>query len=61
MEIEPSRTRVHSFWNTEACGTHFVEKYEDKRDFFDQPASVRHWKIPGLQNRLVSFYRRVQM
>ena len=51
METEPSVTRVHSFWNTEACGAHFVEKYEDERDFFVKLREHRYrteWHIPLL-------------
>jgi ubiquinone/menaquinone biosynthesis C-methylase UbiE len=27
---------VRAFWNTEACGTHFVETFTDTRDFYEK-------------------------
>src|SRR2546422_5406687 len=51
METKPSLSSVHSFWNTEACGTHFVEKYSDQRDFFEKYREHRfrtEWHIPLL-------------
>jgi ubiquinone/menaquinone biosynthesis C-methylase UbiE len=51
MSPKPPLTGVHSFWNTEACGTHFVEKYGDERDFFDKFREHRYrteWHIPLL-------------
>ena len=40
---------VRAFWNTEACGTHFVKKYVDRRDFFRKYREFRYrteWHIP---------------
>ena len=51
MAPKPSLTSVHSFWNTEACGTHFVEKSADQRDFFEKYREHRfrtEWHIPLL-------------
>ena len=51
MAPKPSLTSVHSFWNTEACGTHFVEKSTDERDFFEKYREHRfrtEWHIPLL-------------
>lgn len=41
---------VRSFWNTEACGTHFIPQYQDDRDFFAQYRAFRYrteWHIPA--------------
>jgi len=51
MQTKPSVTSVHSFWNTAACGTHFVEQYENEWDFFDRYREHRYrteWHIPLL-------------
>jgi ubiquinone/menaquinone biosynthesis C-methylase UbiE len=51
MKTEPSIAGVHSFWNTEACGTHFVEHAVDEKDFFAQFREYRYrteWHIPLL-------------
>jgi hypothetical protein len=51
MEIRPSVSHVHSFWNTEACGTHFVETCADEMDFFEKFREHRYrteWHIPLL-------------
>ncbi len=40
---------VQSFWNTEACGTHFVEAYADTREFYERYREFRYrteWHIP---------------
>jgi ubiquinone/menaquinone biosynthesis C-methylase UbiE len=42
---------VREFWNTEACGTHFVEHSQGDRDFFEQYRAHRYrteWHIPLL-------------
>jgi len=41
--------QVAAFWNTEACGTQFVESFRDERDFFAQYRRFRYeteWHIP---------------
>lgn len=41
---------VRTFWNTEACGTHFIRHYRDDRDFFAQYRAFRYrteWHIPA--------------
>lgn len=41
---------VRAFWNTEACGTHFIRQYQDDRDFFSQYRAFRYrteWHIPA--------------
>lgn len=41
---------VWAFWNTEACGTHFVAQYSDRRDFFRKYRDFRYrteWHIPA--------------
>lgn len=42
---------VHSFWNTEACGTHFVDSAATDREFFEHFREYRYrteWHIPLL-------------
>jgi ubiquinone/menaquinone biosynthesis C-methylase UbiE len=42
---------VSRFWNTEACGTHFVPKFANERDFYEQLREHRYrteWHIPLL-------------
>ena len=42
---------VQQFWNTEACGTHFIEEAANKKEFYDQYAHFRYrtaWHIPEL-------------
>lgn len=51
MKIEPTISGVHSFWNTEACGTHFVEHAADEKEFFEKYRAYRYrteWHIPLL-------------
>jgi ubiquinone/menaquinone biosynthesis C-methylase UbiE len=51
MGTEPNISNVHAFWNTEACGTHFVEHSIDGKDFFEQYREYRYrteWHIPLL-------------
>lgn len=42
-------SQVRAFWDTEACGTHFVGRYRDDRDFFSRYRNFRYrteWHIP---------------
>jgi ubiquinone/menaquinone biosynthesis C-methylase UbiE len=42
---------VNTFWNTEACGTHFVADFADDRDFYEKFREHRYrteWHIPLL-------------
>src|SRR5688572_18482044 len=42
---------VYSFWNTEACGTHFVKDAATDRDFYEKFREYRYrteWHIPLL-------------
>ncbi len=42
---------VHAFWNTEACGTHFVPDFRDDKDFYERFREHRYrteWHIPEL-------------
>jgi len=51
MKTEPIISEVNSFWNTEACGSHFVEHAVDERDFFEKFREYRYrteWHIPLL-------------
>ena len=51
MKAKPIVSEVDSFWNTEACGTHFVEHAVDERDFFEKFRAYRYrteWHIPLL-------------
>jgi len=51
METKPALKNVHAFWNTEACGTHFVQQFADEKDFFEKFRENRYrteWHIPLL-------------
>ncbi|HXT42187.1 MAG TPA: class I SAM-dependent methyltransferase [Candidatus Angelobacter sp.] len=51
MEARPSVANVHSFWNTEACGSHFVRDYASEKEFFEKFREHRYrteWHIPLL-------------
>jgi len=51
MKTESMISEVTSFWNTEACGTHFVEHAVDEKDFFEKFRDYRYrteWHIPLL-------------
>jgi ubiquinone/menaquinone biosynthesis C-methylase UbiE len=51
MKTEPDISGVHTFWNTEACGTHFVGHAENEKDFFERFREYRYrteWHIPLL-------------
>jgi len=51
MNGRPSIEDVREFWNTEACGTHFVPSYSDRKDFFAKFREYRYrteWHIPLL-------------
>jgi len=42
---------VRAFWNTEACGTHFVKEFASEEDFYEQFREHRYrteWHIPLL-------------
>ena len=42
--------RVRAFWDTEACGTHFVTNFSGDRDFFSKYREFRYrteWHIPA--------------
>jgi ubiquinone/menaquinone biosynthesis C-methylase UbiE len=42
--------KVRAFWNTEACGTHFITRFVDERDFFSKYREFRYrteWHIPA--------------
>ena len=51
MQTDPKIAKVFDFWNTEACGTHFVGQAGDDRDFFEKFREYRYrteWHIPLL-------------
>jgi ubiquinone/menaquinone biosynthesis C-methylase UbiE len=51
MEQPPVLQDVNAFWNTEACGTHFVSEFEDEADFYEKFREHRYrteWHIPEL-------------
>src|ERR1051326_5071550 len=51
MNTQPTIEEVRDFWNTEACGTHFVQSYSNKKDFYDKFREYRYrteWHIPLL-------------
>ncbi len=46
---EKTVSDVRSFWNTEACGTHFIQGATDEADFYDKYREYRYkteWHIP---------------
>ncbi|PYJ96219.1 MAG: hypothetical protein DME23_21425 [Verrucomicrobia bacterium] len=48
---KPTIENVRDFWSTEACGTHFVRSYADKKDFYAKFREYRYrteWHIPLL-------------
>jgi len=50
MESTNGLQEVRAFWNTEACGTHFIERFTDDHDFFSKYREFRYrtaWYIPG--------------
>lgn len=51
MNAKPPLTQVHSFWNTEACGTHFVQNFSNEKNFYEKFREHRYrteWHIPLL-------------
>jgi SAM-dependent methyltransferase len=49
-QVADSLQKVQAFWNTEACGTHFVQAFTDERDFFSKYREFRYrteWHIPA--------------
>jgi ubiquinone/menaquinone biosynthesis C-methylase UbiE len=53
---------VRTFWNTEACGTHFVPQYADRRDFFRRYREFRYrteWHIPAFAQFTAAAGKRV--
>ena len=51
MRTDPALKSVHSFWNTEACGTHFVQGAKDEREFYEKFREHRYrteWHLPLL-------------
>lgn len=51
MQITSQQTDVRSFWNTEACGTHFVKEFKDDKEFYEKYTRFRYeteWHIPML-------------
>jgi len=51
MAAKPALADVHTFWNTEACGTHFVGTAPSEREFYEKFREHRYrteWHIPEL-------------
>ena len=51
MTVERTIPGVYEFWNTEACGTHFVQHAANDREFFEKFREYRYrteWHIPLL-------------
>jgi ubiquinone/menaquinone biosynthesis C-methylase UbiE len=51
MRTEEELSDVSAFWNTEACGTHFVQESVDRADFYEKFREQRYrteWHIPLL-------------
>lgn len=49
MTSEPTHSHVKAFWNTEACGTHFVNTANAETEFFEKFREFRYrteWHIP---------------
>jgi len=50
MQSADGLREVRTFWNTEACGTHFIQRFTDERDFFSKYREFRYrveWHIPA--------------
>lgn len=44
-----SISEIKNFWQTEACGSHFVKSYDSQKEFFDKYREFRYrtsWYIP---------------
>ena len=51
MEPQAELSNVHAFWNTEACGTHFVAEFANEKEFYEKFRAHRYrteWHIPLL-------------
>jgi ubiquinone/menaquinone biosynthesis C-methylase UbiE len=51
MNSSPTVQQVNEFWNTEACGTHFVSGHTTEREFYEKFRDYRYrteWHIPLL-------------
>src|SRR5262249_6165014 len=51
METGPRVKNVHAFWNTEACGTHFVQDFANEKEFYEKFREQRYrteWHLPLL-------------
>jgi len=51
MQSQEQLSDVNTFWNTEACGTHFVSDSKDLADFYEKFREQRYrteWHIPLL-------------
>src|SRR5258708_36916663 len=51
MDSRSALTNVHEFWNTEACGKHFVGEVGSEREFYEKFRAYRYrteWHIPLL-------------
>ncbi len=49
MPLSTKQMNVRSFWNIEACGSHFIKNFEDEKDFYDKYRDFRYrteWHIP---------------
>jgi len=62
MPSANSLQEVRTFWNTEACGTHFIQRFTDERDFFSKYREFRYrteWHIPAFASFAQSRGKRV--
>jgi ubiquinone/menaquinone biosynthesis C-methylase UbiE len=51
MKTETNLSGVHDFWNTEACGTQFIQNARTEKEFFERFREFRYqteWHIPLL-------------
>ncbi len=49
--MEKQLENVQGYWNIEACGTHFIKDFKDKKEFFEKYKEYRYqaeWHIPEL-------------
>ena len=51
MNVSQEVQNVVSFWNVEACGSHFIKVFKNKQEFYQKYRDFRYsteWHIPLL-------------
>lgn len=51
LELPQDLKPVQDFWNTEACGAHFITDFKDEKEFYDKYRAFRYqteWHLPLL-------------